>query len=68
MCMDRDPESHVFDYMTARLAEIHEALAELDAAPDPLAHEAARRILVSEAARLVSALATFEHGRWPSLN
>ena len=66
--MGLDPDAHIFDYTAARLAEIHEAIEELDRSPDPLAHADSRRILVREAARLVGALATFDRGRWPALN
>ena len=66
--MEPDSDARIYEYTAARLAEIHEAIEELDRSSDPLAHSEARRILVSEAARLVAALATFDQGRWPSLN
>lgn len=55
------------EYIAARLVEINDRLAELDALPDPIAHRVQRKRLVAEGVELLAALATFS-GEAASLN
>lgn len=54
--------SHGFDigeYISAKLAEVEEALAELDARPDVVGRDEERQQLVEFQAQLLSTLATW---------
>jgi hypothetical protein len=59
----RDRDSFEYEFVLAKLAEIDEALAELDARPDALDRAVERRLLVEEAARLAAALAQLNQTR-----